>query len=361
MIYYFSLLLLEEYSFLNVFKYLTLRAGGAFITSIIISFIFGPYLIKYMKSKQKLGQPIREDGPKWQIEAKRGTPTMGGALILLALTISTILWTDFENIYTWLLLFITLSFGFVGFIDDYLKLSKFSYRGLSSKIKIISQSLIAIIFSFLLLKFSQESNTLLSFPIFKNLFLDLGYFWFIFSMLVIVGSSNAVNLTDGLDGLAIVPIIIVLTTFSIISYLVGNAIYAEYLSLTYIKGIGEISVFCAAFVGAGLGFLWFNAPPAKIFMGDTGSLASGSAIGAISVMTKHELVLVIAGGLFVLEAISVIVQVLSFKLTGKRVFRMAPLHHHFEQKGWSEPTIVIRFWIISIVLAIMSLASLKFR
>ena len=294
MIYYFSLLLLEDYNFLNVFKYLTFRAGGAFITSIIISFIVGPYLIKYMKRKQKLGQPIRDDGPKWQIEAKRGTPTMGGALILLALTVSTILWIDFKNIYTWLLLFITLSYGLIGFIDDYLKLSKFSYRGLSGKIKIILQSSIAIIFSFLLLEFSQESNTNLSFPIFKNLFIDLGYFWFIFSMLVIVGSSNAVNLTDGLDGLAIVPIIIVLSTFSIIAYLVGNAIYADYLSLTYVKGIGEISVFCAAFVGAGLGFLWFNAPPAKIFMGDTGSLASGSVIGAISVMTKNELFLVIA-------------------------------------------------------------------
>jgi phospho-N-acetylmuramoyl-pentapeptide-transferase len=361
MIYHFSLLLLEDYSFLNVFKYLTFRAGGAFITSIIISFLVGPYLIKYMKRKQKLGQPIRDDGPKWQIEAKRGTPTMGGALILLALTVSTLLWVDFKNIYIWLLLFITLSFGFIGFIDDYLKLSKFSYKGLSSKIKIILHSSIVIIFSYLLLNLSQESNTNLSFPIFKNLFIDLGYFWFIFSILVIVGSSNAVNLTDGLDGLAIVPIIIVLSTFSIISYLVGNAIYSEYLSLTYIKGIGEISVFCAAFVGAGLGFLWFNAPPAKIFMGDTGSLASGSAIGAISVMTKNELVLLIAGGLFVLEAISVIVQVLSFKLTGKRVFRMAPLHHHFEQKGWSESTIVIRFWIISIILAIISLASLKLR
>ena len=361
MIYYFSLLLLEDYNFLNVFKYLTFRAGGAFITSIIISFIVGPYLIKYMKRKQKLGQPIRDDGPKWQIEAKRGTPTMGGALILLALTVSTILWVDFKNIYTWLLLFITLSFGFIGFIDDYLKLSKFSYRGLSGKIKIILQSSIAIIFSFLLLKFSQESNTNLSFPIFKNLFIDLGYFWFVFSMLVIVGSSNAVNLTDGLDGLAIVPIIIVLSTFSIIAYLVGNVIYADYLSLTYIKGIGEISVFCAAFVGAGLGFLWFNAPPAKIFMGDTGSLSLGGSLGAVGIITKHEIVLAITGGLFVLEALSVMVQVISFKLTGKRIFKMAPIHHHFEKKGWPESTVVIRFWIISIILAMIGLATLKLR
>ncbi len=361
MIYYFSLFLLENYSFLNIFKYLTFRAGGAFITSIVISFIFGPYLINYFKQKQKLGQPIREDGPRWQIDAKRGTPTMGGTLILFALTISTIMWMDFSNLYLWLLLFITLGFGIIGFIDDYLKLSKFSYKGLSGKIKILLQSLVSLIFSFLLISLSEESNTYLFFPIFKNFFIDLSYFWFIFSLVVIVGSSNSVNLTDGLDGLAIVPIIIVLSTFSIISYLVGNTIYADYLSVSYIKGVGEISVFCAAFVGAGLGFLWFNAPPAKIFMGDTGSLAAGASIGSISVITKNEIVLLIAGGLFVLEAVSVIVQVFSYKFTGKRVFKMAPLHHHFEQKGWSESTIVIRFWIISIILAMISLVTFKIR
>ncbi len=361
MIHYIALLLVEQFSFLNIFKYLTFRASGAFITSILISFVVGPHLIKYFKVKQKLGQPIRDDGPKWHIDAKKGTPTMGGALILLALTISIILWIDISNLYTWLLLFITLSFGLIGFADDYLKLKRFSFKGLSSKIKLILQSIVALIFSYFLLEFSKESSTQLLFPIFKNLFLDLGYFWFIFTLLVIVGSSNSVNLTDGLDGLAIVPIIIVLSTFSIISYLVGNAIYAEYLTLKYISGAGEISVFCAAFIGAGLGFLWFNAPPAKIFMGDTGSLASGAAIGGISVITKNEIVLLIAGGLFVLEAISVIVQVCSFKLTGKRVFRMAPLHHHFEQKGWSESTIVIRFWIISIILAMISLVTFKIR
>ncbi|GIS23775.1 MAG: phospho-N-acetylmuramoyl-pentapeptide-transferase [Alphaproteobacteria bacterium] len=361
MIYYISLLLIDQFSYLNIFKYLTFRASGAFITSILISFLVGPKLIQYFKVKQKLGQPIRDDGPKWQIEAKKGTPTMGGALILFALTVSVILWTDLFNIYLWLVLFITLSFGLIGFIDDYLKLKKFSFKGLSGKIKIIIQIFITLIFCYLLLLFSEQSNTQLLFPIFKNLYIDLGYFWFIFGMLVIVGSSNSVNLTDGLDGLAIVPIMIVLSTFSIIAYLVGNIIYSDYLNLTYISGVGEIAVFCAAFIGAGLGFLWFNAPPAKIFMGDTGSLSAGAAIGAISVITKNELILFVAGGLFVLEAISVIVQVASFKLTGKRVFRMAPLHHHFEQKGWSESTIVIRFWIISILLAMISLITFKIR
>ena len=256
--------------------------------------------------------------------------------------------------------FITLSFGLIGYVDDYLKLKKFSFKGLSGKNKNYHANISYSYFSLLLLKFSK-SSTELFFPIFKNLSYDLGYFWFIFAILVIVGSSNSVNLTDGLDGLAIVPIIIVLSTFSIIAYLVGNTIYSAYLSMNYLPGVGELAVFCAAFVGAGLGFLWFNAPPAKIFMGDTGSLSAGASIGAISVITKNELVLLIAGGLFVLEAVSVIVQVFSFKLTGKRVFKMAPLHHHFEQKGWSESTIVIRFWIISIILAIMSLITFKIR
>ena len=361
MIYYFSLFFIEQFSFLNIFKYLTFRASGAFITSILISFLMGPQLIRYFKMKQKLGQPIRDDGPKWQIEAKKGTPTMGGALILLALTVSVLLWTDIYNIYTWLILFITLSFGLIGFADDYLKLKKYSFKGLSGKIKILTQSIIGLIFCYLLLVFSEESNTQLLFPIFKNLSLDLGYFWFIFGMLVIVGSSNSVNLTDGLDGLAIVPIMIVLATFSIISYLVGNAIYSNYLNITYISGLGEIAVFCAAFIGAGLGFLWFNAPPAKIFMGDTGSLSLGGSLGAVGIITKHEIVLAITGGLFVLEALSVMVQVISFKLTGKRIFKMAPIHHHFEKKGWPESTVVIRFWIISIILAMIGLATLKLR
>tara|TARA_E500000178_G_scaffold112387_1_gene112279 strand:- start:117 stop:1202 length:1086 start_codon:yes stop_codon:yes gene_type:complete len=361
MIYNFIYDLIGEYPFLNIFKYLTFRCGAAFITSIIISFLTGPYIIRYLKKKQKIGQPIRDDGPKWQIEAKKGTPTMGGTLILLALISSTLLWADIYNKYIWLILFVTFSFGMIGFIDDYIKLSRNSYKGLSSLLKIIFQVSIALIFTLVLFTLTEDHNTFLSFPIFKNMLIDLGYFWFIFSILVVVGSSNAVNLTDGLDGLAIVPIIIVASTFAIISYIVGNSIFSNYLNLSYIEGIGELAIFCAALVGAGLGFLWFNAPPAKVFMGDTGSLAAGGSIGAISVMTKNEILLAIAGGLFVLEAISVIVQVTSYKLTKKRVFRMAPLHHHFEQKGWSESTIVIRFWIISIILAMASLVTLKVR
>ena len=361
MIYNFIYDLISEYPFLNIFKYLTFRCGAAFITSIIISFLAGPFIIRYLKKKQKIGQPIRDDGPKWQIEAKKGTPTMGGTLILLALISSTLLWADIYNKYVWLILFVTFSFGMIGFIDDYIKLSRNSYKGLSSLLKIIFQVSIALIFTLVLFTLSEDHNTFLSFPVFKNMLIDLGYFWFIFSILVVVGSSNAVNLTDGLDGLAIVPIIIVASTFAIISYIVGNSIFSNYLNLSYIEGIGELAIFCAALVGAGLGFLWFNAPPAKVFMGDTGSLAAGGSIGAISVMTKNEILLAIAGGLFVLEAISVIVQVTSYKLTKKRVFRMAPLHHHFEQKGWSESTIVIRFWIISIILAMASLVTLKVR
>ena len=361
MIYNLALSFANEYNFLNIFKYITFRAGASFATAMIICFITGPFIINILKRKQKKGQPIRIDGPKWQIEAKKGTPTMGGTLILFSLIVSTLLWTDVFNIFIWLLLFITISFGLIGFIDDYLKLSKYSHKGLPGKVKIFLQIVFSFLFSLLLFYYSNEDYSYITFPVFKNLIISIGHFWFIFSMLVIVGASNAVNLTDGLDGLAIVPIVIVTATLAIISYLVGNSIFSEYLNLDYISGMGEVSIFCSSLVGAGLGFLWFNAPPAKIFMGDTGSLAAGSAIGAISVMTRNELVLAIAGGLFVLEAISVIVQVVSFKLTGKRVFKMAPIHHHFEQKGWSESTIVIRFWIISIILAMTSLLTLKVR
>ena len=361
MIYNLALELSNDYSFLNIFKYITFRAGASFATAMLICFLIGPYIINLLKKRQKKGQPIRLDGPEWQISAKKGTPTMGGSMILISMTISTLLWTDLFNIYIWLLLFLTLSFGFIGFIDDYLKLSRFSHKGLSGKLKLFLQFIFSFLFSILLFSYSNQDYTFITFPVFKELIINIGYFWFIFSMLVIVGSSNAVNLTDGLDGLAIVPIIIVTSTLAIISYLVGNSIFSDYLSLKYISGMGEVSIFCSALVGAGLGFLWFNAPPAKIFMGDTGSLAAGGAIGAVSVMTRNEFVLAIAGGLFVLEAVSVIVQVLSFKLTGKRVFKMAPIHHHFEQKGWAEPTIVIRFWIISIILAMISLLTLKIR
>ncbi len=361
MIYNLVLNYANEYTFLNVFKYITFRAGAAFATSMVICFITGPLIINLLRKKQKKGQPIRSDGPKWQIAAKKGTPTMGGLMILFSLIISTLLWTDVFNIFIWLLLLVTFSFGLIGFIDDYIKLNKFSHKGLSGKFKLLLQFVFSLLFLVLLFYFSGQDYTFLTFPIFKNLVIDIGYFWFISSIVVIVGSSNAVNLTDGLDGLAIVPIVIVTATFAIISYLVGNSIFSEYLNINYINGVGEVSIFCSALVGAGLGFLWFNAPPAKIFMGDTGSLATGGAIGAISVMTRNEFVLAIAGGLFVLEAVSVIVQVASFKLTGKRVFKMAPIHHHFEQKGWSESTVVIRFWIISIILAMISLLTLKVR
>ncbi len=361
MLYNLALTLSNEYNFLNILKYITFRAGAAFATAMLISFIIGPYIINHLKKKQKKGQPIRLDGPQWQISAKKGTPTMGGTMILFSITVSTLLWTDINNIFIWLLLLLTLSFGAIGFVDDYFKLKEFSHKGISGKLKLLLQFIFSLLFTFLLFYYSNQDYTFLTFPIFKELIINIGYFWFIFSMLVIVGSSNAVNLTDGLDGLAIVPIIIVTSTLAIISYLVGNSIFSEYLNLNYIVGMGEVSIFCASLVGAGLGFLWFNAPPAKIFMGDTGSLAMGGAIGAISVMTRNEFVLAIAGGLFVLEAISVIVQVTSFKLTGKRVFKMAPLHHHFEQKGWAESTIVIRFWIISIILAMISLLTLKVR
>ncbi len=361
MIYNLALVLSSEYNFLSLFKYITFRAAAAFTTSILVCFITGPFIIKVLKKKQKKGQPIRKDGPKWQIEAKKGTPTMGGAMILFSLILSTLLWTDILNIFIWLLLFITVSFGCIGFIDDYLKLTRYSHKGMSGLVKLLLQFTFSFLFALSLFYFSNQDYSFLTFPIFKNIIINLGYFWFIFSMLVIVGSSNAVNLTDGLDGLAIVPIIIVTGTLAIISYFVGNSIFSDYLNLKYIKGMGEVSIFCASLVGAGLGFLWFNAPPAKIFMGDTGSLAAGGAIGAVSVMTRNEFVFAIAGGLFVLEATSVIVQVISYKLTGKRVFKMAPLHHHFEQKGWSEPTIVIRFWIISIILAMISLLTLKIR
>ena len=352
---------ISDYSFLNIFKYLTFRSVAAFITSILISFLAGPYIIRFLKKKQKIGQPIRDDGPKWQIKAKKGTPTMGGTMILLAVITSTLLWADIFNKYIWLILFVTFAFGLLGFVDDYIKLSRNSYKGLSSRLKIMFQMIITLIFITTLFSVSDEANTLLTFPVFKNLIIDLGYFWFLFATIVIIGSSNAVNLTDGLDGLAIVPIIIVAGTFAIISYIIGNSIFSKYLNFNYIDGIGEIAIFCAALVGAGLGFLWFNAPPAKVFMGDTGSLSAGGSIGAISVLTKNEILLFIAGGLFVLEAVSVIAQVASYKLTKKRIFRMAPLHHHFEQKGWSESTIVIRFWIISIILAMTSLLTLKIR
>jgi len=319
-------------------------------------------MIAWLKSKQGEGQPIREDGPESHLLRKKGTPTMGGFLTLLAVTISTLLWADLANAYVWTALLVTVSFGLIGFLDDYRKLTRRSHRGVPGKIKLLLEIVIAVVACVALAAYIHQpfANTV-AVPFFKNALLDLGWFFVPFGALVIVGASNAVNLTDGLDGLAIVPTMIAAGCFAFIAYMVGNLNFATYLQLHHIPHADELGVFCGAMVGASLGFLWFNAPPAMVFMGDTGSLSLGGALGAISVITKQELVLAIVGGLFVLEAVSVIVQVASFKLTGRRVFRMAPLHHHFEQKGWEEPTVVIRFWIIAVILAIAGLATLKLR
>ena len=354
--------LAEDISIFNLFRYLTFRSGGAVLTALLVSFIMGGPVIRWLKKKQREGQPIRTDGPESHLITKKGTPTMGGVLILLAVTISTLLWADLANGFVWIVLGVTIGFGLIGFSDDYLKLTKRSHRGLSGRMKLVAQIAIGILASTLVVWLTPEPlDTGLAVPFLKNLLFDLGWFFVPLATFVIVGASNAVNLTDGLDGLAIVPVMIVAGCFALISYLVGNTVFADYLQIHFVQGSGELTVFCGALVGASLGFLWFNAPPAMVFMGDTGSLSCGGALGAISVVTKHELVLAIIGGLFVLETVSVIVQVASFKLTGRRVFRMAPLHHHFEKKGWQEPTIVIRFWIIASILALVGLATLKLR
>ena len=351
-----------HFALFNLFRYITFRSGGAVVTSLLISFVFGPPMIGWLKSKQGDGQPIRDDGPQSHIIRKKGTPTMGGFLILLAVTISTLMWADILNSYVWITLAVTVGFGLIGFLDDYRKLTRRSHRGVSGRAKLLLEIVFAVGACVALATFvRQPFANAIAVPFFKNVLFDLGWFFVPFGAFVIVGASNAVNLTDGLDGLAIVPMMIAVGCFAFIAYLVGNLTFATYLQLHHIARADELSVFCGAMVGASLGFLWFNAPPAMVFMGDTGSLSIGGALGAISVITKHELVLAIVGGLFVLEAVSVIVQVASFKLTGRRVFRMAPLHHHFEQKGWSEPTIVIRFWIISAILALVGLATLKLR
>jgi len=347
---------------LNVFRYITFRTGGATVTALLISFLFGPAVIRLLRARQTHGQPIREDGPEGHLLTKKGTPTMGGFLILLGLVPAVLLWSDLHNPYVWIVLLVTLGFGMIGFVDDFLKVSKGSSDGVPGRLKLFFEALVSGIAVYALLQVAPESlSTSVAVPFLKDLLVPLGGFFFIFGMLVIVGASNAVNLTDGLDGLAIVPVMIAAASFGFISYLVGNAVFSDYLQIHFVPGSGELAVFCGALLGAGLGFLWYNAPPAWVFMGDTGSLALGGALGAIALVAKHELVLVIIGGLFVLEAVSVIVQVASFKLTGKRVFRMAPLHHHFEEKGWAEATIVIRFWIISVVLAMAGLATLKLR
>lgn len=352
----------KDVNALNVFRYITFRTGGATMTALLLTFAFGPRVIAMLKARQRHGQPIREDGPQTHVVLKQGTPTMGGFLILFGLVPSVLLWSDLSNRYVWIVLFVTLGFGAVGFADDYLKVSKISPKGVPARVKLFFEFVIAVIAMWVLVSMAKEPlATALTIPFFKGVLIQLGGLFFLFGALVIVGSSNAVNLTDGLDGLAIVPVMIAAASLGLIVYLVGNVMFSDYLQIHFVPGTGELAVFCGALIGAGLGFLWYNAPPAMIFMGDTGSLALGGALGAISVAAKHELVLAIIGGLFVLEAVSVIVQVASFKLTGKRVFRMAPLHHHFEQKGWAEPTVVVRFWIIAVVLAMIGLATLKLR
>jgi phospho-N-acetylmuramoyl-pentapeptide-transferase len=352
----------DQFILANLVRYITFRAGAACITALIVSFVLGPMVIRWLRSVQRQGQPIRLDGPERHLVEKKGTPTMGGLLILFALTISTLLWVDLRNGYVWAVLFVTLGYGALGFTDDYLKVTKRNTRGVPGRIKLVVQAVVGLIAAcWITLLARGPLGTALTVPIFKEVALQLGVFFPVFGMLVMVGASNAVNLTDGLDGLAIVPTMITASVFALIAYLVGNRIFADYLQLNPVAGAGELAVFCSALVGAGMGFLWFNAPPAAVFMGDIGSLALGGALGAVAMATKHEIVLMIVGGLFVVETVSVIIQVFWYKRTGTRVFLMAPLHHHFEKKGWAEPTIVIRFWIISMILALVGLATLKIR
>jgi phospho-N-acetylmuramoyl-pentapeptide-transferase len=361
MLYQFLLNFVDSFGFLNVFKYITFRTGLSLFTSLAIVLIIGGPFIKYFSS-QKILNPIRDDGPEEHIVKKIGTPTMGGVIILIGLLISVLFWGDLTNINILFCIYIAISFGVLGAFDDYKKIKHSNSSGVSSKFKIISQIILAIIGVCYFVYYVDNQNiTNLYFPFFKNLIINLGWFFIPFAVFVLIGSSNAVNLTDGLDGLATVPVILVAGCFAFISYVTGNIVFSDYLQIPYIEGTGEISIFCGAIIGSCLGFLWFNAPPAKIFMGDTGSLSLGGSLGAVGIITKHEIVLAITGGLFVLEAVSVMVQVISFKLTGKRIFRMAPIHHHFEKKGWPESTVVIRFWIISIILAMIGLATLKLR
>jgi len=361
MLYQFLLNYVDTFGFLNVFKYLTFRTGLSVFTSLIIVLIIGGPFIKFF-SNQKILNPIRDDGPEDHIIKKIGTPTMGGLIILLGLLTSVILWADLSNINILFCVYVAVSFGLLGAFDDYKKIKHSNSSGISSKFKIILQIVLSIIGVVIYVNFIDYQNiTNLYFPFFKNLIINLGWFFIPFAIFVIIGSSNAVNLTDGLDGLATVPVILVAACFAFISYVTGNIVFSDYLQIPYIEGTGEVAIFCGAIIGSCLGFLWFNAPPAKIFMGDTGSLSLGGSLGAVGIITKHEIVLAITGGLFVLEAVSVMVQVISFKLTGKRIFKMAPIHHHFEKKGWPESTVVIRFWIISIILAMIGLATLKLR
>ena len=352
---------IDQYSFLNVFRYLTFRTGLSVVTSLIVVFIIGGPLIKLF-SKNLITGPIRQDGPIDHIIKKSGTPTMGGVIIIIGILSSTLLWADLRNIYVWILIFVCLSLGGLGLLDDILKIKFKNSSGLKSRYKFLGQIIISAITLYLLIKYSDHEYLFnLYLPFLKNFIWHMGLFFIPFGLFVIIGASNAVNLTDGLDGLATVPVMLVALSFTLISYVVGNTIFSEYLQIQYIPNVGELSIFCGSVVGACLGFLWYNAPPAKIFMGDTGSLSLGGSLAAIAIIVKHEIVLAIIGGLFVLETVSVIIQVASYRLTGKRIFKMAPIHHHFEKKGWAEPTIVIRFWIIAIILALIGLATLKLR
>jgi phospho-N-acetylmuramoyl-pentapeptide-transferase len=354
--------LADELNPLNVFRYQTFRSGSAILFAFLLTLLIGPRIIAWLKKKQREGQPIREDGPESHLLTKKGTPTMGGLMFLISACVTTLLWADVSNLYVWVVVLVTIGYGAIGFADDFLKLTKRNTKGLPGRVKLLAQFLIGAVASAVVIWVTPEPlSTGLAVPFFKDVLIPFGWFFLLFATLVMMGSSNAVNLTDGLDGLAIVPVMMAAATLGFIAYLAGNANFSDYLQLHHVEGAGELAVFCGALCGAGLGFLWFNAPPAMVFMGDTGSLSMGGALGAIAVITKHELVLAIIGGVFVLETVSVIVQVISFKTTGRRVFRMAPLHHHFEKKGWAEPTIVIRFWIIAAVLALIGLSTLKLR
>ena len=346
---------------LNVFRYITFRTGGAIGTALLFVFFFGPATIAALRLKQGKGQPIRADGPASHLLTKKGTPTMGGLMILAGLIVSTLLWANLDNHFVWVALLVMVGFGAIGFYDDYLKVTRQTHAGFSGRSRLLLEGVIAFVACLIMYWHGTVYSGAIAVPGINGYITNLGWFFPVFGAFVIVAAGNAVNLTDGLDGLAIVPVMIAAGSFGVISYLVGNAIFAKYLGVNFVPFAGDLFVVCGALIGAGMGFLWFNAPPAQIFMGDTGSLALGGLLGTIAVAVKHEIVLVVVGGLFVLEAVSVIVQVVSFKLTGKRVFRMAPIHHHFEQLGWSESQIVIRFWIIAFVLALIGLSTLKLR
>jgi phospho-N-acetylmuramoyl-pentapeptide-transferase len=352
----------NEFILFNLVRYTTFRAGAACMTALLICLVFGRPIIAWLRSFQQGGQPIRDDGPERHLVEKKGTPTMGGVMILGALVTSVLLWADLRSGLIWAVLFVTVGYGVLGFMDDWLKVTKRNTKGVSGRLKLVVQAGVGLVGAvWIILLLPADLRFQLAVPVFKEVLIPLSLLFPLFAMFVIMGASNSVNLTDGLDGLAIVPVMIAAAVFGLIAYLVGNRIFADYLQLHGVPGAGELAVLCSALIGAGLGFLWFNAPPAAVFMGDTGSLALGGALGAIAVATKHEIVLAIVGGLFVVETLSVMIQVFWFKRTGRRVFLMAPLHHHFEKKGWSEPTIVIRFWIIAMILALVGLSTLKLR